>query len=101
MTRIINTSSELTMSSREIAAATGKKHEYVMRDITVMLAKMYGASGHLKFEGSYRHKRNGQLHRCFDLPIREILILVSRYSVVPRHRVVNRWIELEQAQSSV
>lgn len=97
----IDSFSDLNMSSREIAELTGKRHDNVMRDITVMLTQLHGAGGLLRFESSYRHEQNGQLYPCFNLPKRETLVLLSGYSVVLRHRIVTRWMELEQAGSTV
>lgn len=86
----------LTMSSREIAELTGKRHDNVMRDIRKMLEQL--GEGLLKFEGTYRDPQNGQLYPCFHLPKDLTITLVSGYSPVLRHRIVTRWMELEEAQ---
>lgn len=74
----LNTASTLTMSSREIAELTGKRHDNVMRDATVMLTELCGVGGLLSFEGTYRNEQNGQLYPCFNLPKREIAKLTGK-----------------------
>lgn len=98
MNAIINAQGEQTMSSREIAELTGKRHDNVMRDIRDMLIELYGAGGVLKFEGTYLNEQNGQRYPLFDLPKRETLILVSGYNLAMRARIIDRWQELEARQ---
>lgn len=89
----------LTMSSREIAELTGKRHDNVLRDIRGMLIELYGEDGLLRFEDSRIEPKNGQSHPIFNLPKRETLILVSGYSVDLRAKIVDRWQALEDATS--
>lgn len=67
----------LTMSSREIADLTGKRHDNVMRDIREMLRELdqFDTGAGLSFEGSYQDS-TGRTLSCFNLPKRETLILV-------------------------
>lgn len=89
-----------TMSSREIAELTGKEHRNVMRDIRDMLEQLRAAGGGLlNFERTYRDSQNKEQPE-FLLPKRECLILVSGYSVLLRTRIIDRWAELEAAQTS-
>ncbi len=78
------------MSSREIAELTGKEHKHVLRDIDNMLISLGSKIG----PGSYTDT-SGDPRRCFDLPKRETLILVSGYSVAMRAKIIDRWQELE------
>lgn len=88
-----------TMSSREIAELTGKRHDNVMRDIRTMLTELHGEGGVLSFEDFHENKGvNGQCYPIFRLPKRESLILVSGYSVTLRAKIVDRWAELEAQQ---
>lgn len=86
-------SSVLTMSSREIAELTGKRHGDVIRDIRVML-------GVLKDDANLRHVRDTQDSRGYttliELPKDLTITLVSGYNVQVRHRIVTRWMELEE-----
>lgn len=91
----------LTMSSREIAELTGKRHDNVMRDIRAMLAELHGEGGVLSFEDIHRNPQNGQEYPIFCLPKRETLILVSGYNLQVRARIIDRWQALEDRQTSV
>lgn len=85
-----------TMSSREIAELTGKRHDHVMTDIRTMLESLNIQS--TEFSGDYKDSK-GRTYPCFNLPKRETLILVSGYSVAMRAKIIDRWQELE-AQTS-
>lgn len=87
--------SQLTMTSKEIADLTGKRHDNVMRDIRAMLGELYGEGGVLSFEGTHRSEQNGQEYPVFVLPKRESLILVSGYSTEMRAKIIDRWQALE------
>lgn len=83
-----------TMSSREIAELTGKRHDHVMRDIRVMLVELHGEEGLPRFGGSYLSEQNKEMP-CFNLPRREVEILVTGYSIPLRAKVIDRLHELE------
>ena len=85
----------LTMGSLEIAELTDKNHADVMRDIRKMLSQL-GAEDASKFAGIYldAYKRETP---CFNLPRREVEILLTGYSVPMRAAVIDRWRELEAA----
>lgn len=93
----IDVNSVQTMSSREIAELTGKRHDHVMRDIRDMLAQLHGESEAPRF-GGYYIAENGKQNPCFNLPKRETLILVSGYNLAMRAKIIDRWQELEAAQ---
>ena len=80
------------MTSREIAELTGKEHKHVMRDIETMLNELQidRPSFGLMYLDSY-----GRSQPMFSLPKDLTITLVSGYSVVIRHRIVTRWMELE------
>lgn len=80
-----------TMSSREIAELTYKRHDHVMADIRVMLKALGGAPC---FRGTYQTAQ-GKTAPCFNLSKRETIILVTGYSIPMRAAVVDRWAELE------
>lgn len=89
----------LTMSTIEIAELTDKEHRNVMRDARKMLAELHGDGGVLTFEHTHQNPQNGQSYPMLLLPKRECLILVSGYSVEMRARIIDRWMELEEAVS--
>ena len=82
----------LTMSSREIAELTGKQHKNVLADIDKMLNELEIQSA--EFSADY-HDDKGRVYRCYHLPKRETLILVSGYSALLRAKIIDRWQELE------
>lgn len=96
MSNLIETS-RITMSSREIAELTGKRHSHVMRDIRTMLDGL-GENTEPKFGSSYKDQTGRKLP-CYQLPKRETLILVSGYSVELRARIIDRWQEIENQLS--
>lgn len=81
-----------TMTSREIAELTGKRHDHVVRDIEAMLADLGDTSP--QFWGDLPDSYNRPQRVAF-LPKRESLILVSGYSVSMRAKIIDRWQELE------
>lgn len=87
----------LTMSTLEIAELTNKEHRNVMRDARKMLVELHGEGGVLTFEHTHRNPQNGQDYPVYRLPKRESLILVSGYNVELRARIIDRWMELEEA----
>ncbi len=88
-------SSEMTMSSLEIAKLTGKEHYNVLRDIRNMLEEL--EINALSFEGVYSDAKKEQ-RKCFNLPKHECMVLVTGYSIKLRSAVLRRWQELEDAQ---
>ncbi|MCE2580764.1 phage regulatory protein/antirepressor Ant [Komagataeibacter sp. FNDCR1] len=81
------------MSSREIAALTGKRHDNVVRDIEKMLNDV--GMGLLKFEDTYTNPQNGQKYRCYNLPKNLTLNLITGYRADLRLKIIDRWLELE------
>ncbi|WP_186270003.1 phage antirepressor KilAC domain-containing protein [Burkholderia gladioli] len=90
------TSTELTMSSREIAELTSKEHRNVLADIRKMLSELGKAAAEFSAVAKIAGP-NGSVRdiEVFELPKRETLILVSGYSIVMRARIIDRWQELE------
>lgn len=85
-----------TMSSREIAELTGKRHDHVMRDIRVMLVELHGEGGLPNFGDTQHNEQNGQAYPIYRLPRHETLVLISGYSVQIRSKIIARWDELER-----
>lgn len=82
-----------TMSSVDIAKISDKRHDHVKRDIEKMLCEL--VIGLPKFGGTYLTKQ-GKQSKCYHLPKRECLILVSGYSLKLRTKIIDRWQELEE-----
>ena len=85
----------ITMSSLDISGVTGKRHDNVMHDIRQLLKEL--GQDALEFQGIYldAHKRRKP---CFNLPRREVDILLTGYSAKMRAAVVDRWRALEAEQ---
>jgi phage regulator Rha-like protein len=91
-----NMAQATTMTSREIAELTGKRHDHVMRDITAMLTQLHGDGGVPKFGDTYTNEQNGQTYPMFALPYEETVCLLTGYDAKARMAVIKRWQELEK-----
>ncbi len=86
------TTNNLTMSSREIAELTGKRHPDVKRDIEKMLIDL--SEDVSKFARIYSDSMNrNQTEMLLDRDHTECLL--TGYSAVLRMKVIKRWKELE------
>jgi phage regulator Rha-like protein len=90
------TNAPQTMTSREIAELTGKRHDHVLRDARAMLVELHGEGGVPRFGATHTDPQNGQAYPVLALPKRETLILVSGYNVAMRAKIIDRWQELEE-----
>lgn len=93
----------LTMTSREIAELTGKRHDNVMADcrtLAAFYAQTYSPekSGEWVKSSTYTDS-TGRALPCFELNKQASLDLVTGYSLAHRHAVNVRWQELEAAQA--
>lgn len=86
----------LTMSSREIAELTGKKHKNVLRDIREMLEALRKDGSDLSHVREDLDSRGYTENFHLDRDLTETLI--SGYSVPLRYRVIRRLHELESSQ---
>ncbi|KQQ70895.1 hypothetical protein ASF70_18785 [Rhizobium sp. Leaf321] len=85
------TNPTVTMSSREIAELTGKRHDQVLRTARELSAQGVTQS----VETFYVHDQNGQQYPEHLLNKRDSLVLVARLSPEFTARIVDRWMELE------
>ena len=82
----------LTMSSQEIAKLCDKQHKDVLYDIRNMLEQL--EINMAEFSAVYKAS-NGQRYECFNLNKELSLTLVAGYNVKLRHKIIQRWQELE------
>jgi phage antirepressor YoqD-like protein len=82
-----------SMTSREIAELTGRRHDQVLRTARELVAEGVTQS----VETPYLHEQNGQHYPQHLLTKRDSLVLVARLSPEFTGRVIDRWMELEAA----
>jgi len=90
--------SAATMSSREIAKLTGKQHQHVKRDIEVMLKELgkdVSSFGRIYLDSMKRQ----QVEYHLDRELTDTL--VTGYSILLRHKVIQRWHALEAKQAAL
>ncbi len=94
MNELIHTGgAAVTMSSREIAALTGKELAHVHRDIRAMLEELKKDDPDL--DHPIEEVDNRGYTVCFRLDRELTETLLTGYSVVLRRKVIARWHELE------
>lgn len=84
-----------TMTSREIAELTGKRHDNVTR-----VCRELRAAGVTPQIEEFPFQHNGNQYIEFHLSKRDSLVLVARLSPEFTGRVVDRWMELEAAAAA-
>lgn len=87
---VVSTSTVQTMSSKEIADLTGKRHDHVLADIRNMFAQLQIDS--TEFSGQYKDS-TGRTLPCFNLDKDLSVCLVSGYNVQLRMAIIKRWNE--------
>lgn len=106
MTSIIPLSSTpATMSSREIAELTEKRHSDVCRDIRVMLKQIYGEQDgadlrHQEIQGVTEERDERGYVSLYRLDRNHTFTLMAGYRADLRFKIVQRWQELESAPAS-
>ena len=91
----LTSSQTITMSSREIAELTGKRHPDVKRDILNMFEQLEQDAS--SFAHTYLDSQNRQQTQ-FNLDKELTLTLVAGYNVKLRLTIIKRWQELEAKQ---
>lgn len=87
-----------TMSSREIAKLTGKRHDNVVADILKMLGELDMHAP--DYSGTYKTTR-GNSYTEYHLNRELTDTLVTGYSIALRHKVIQRWHALEAKQAVI
>ena len=93
---MISNQASKTMSSREIAELTGKRHDHVKRDIDVMCDALGIHSPDL---GSKYVAGNGQTYTEYRLDRYHTEVLITGYDVKRRAAVIARWFALESGKA--
>lgn len=94
---LLQLQTEQTMSSREIAELTGKRHDHVLRDIDNLNENYQKLGLPRSGEGYYTHPNTGgQKHREYLLTKIQTLDLMTGYNIELRIKVNRRWEELEK-----
>lgn len=93
---ITTTINPVSMSSREIAELTGKRHDNVIRDIREMLDALEKDASDLRDQFAEKKDRRGYTS-SFHLDRELTETLITGYSIPLRHRVIKRLHELEAA----
>ena len=83
-----------TMSSREIAEATGKSHDNVLKAIRNMESAWEKVSG-VKFNAVKYNDVKGESRPMYELTKRECLYVATKFNDEARARLIIRWEELE------
>ncbi|MBF0851020.1 phage regulatory protein/antirepressor Ant [Gluconobacter sp. R75690] len=91
---IMGGTAPLTMSSREVAELTSKRHDHVIRDIEKILDE--NEIDRPKFGGVYLDAK-GEQRKCYNLPCDLTYTLIAGYRSDLRLKIVRRWMELEAA----
>ncbi len=90
-----------SMTSREIAELTGKRHDNVMRDIKAMIQRLDAASD-LRWhcETDTYIDPQGKARQMYSLDRDTTMCLVAGYDPVPRMRIIKRLEALESGQAT-
>lgn len=88
-----------TMTSLQIAEATGRQHKNVMRDIRNLIKQLEDRA-EFNFELGNYQDANGQSRPCYLLTKKDSLLLASGYDANLRAKIINRWEELEMEKQT-
>jgi len=101
MTNMVAFSSSLTMTSREIAELTGKRHDHVLRDIRAMICQVHDLEDnpnpcYLEIQGvTFERDAHTKRVSMISLDKDHTLTLLTGYDAKARFKVMVRWQELE------
>jgi Rha family phage regulatory protein len=84
----------LTMTSREVAELTGKRHADVLRDVDSLVGSLH-AELRLGFTSTTYTDSTGKSNRMYQMDRDSSVCLVSGYDANSRMRIIKRWQELE------
>lgn len=84
-----------TMTSKDVAEVTGKRHDNIMRDIRSMSQEMKELSSSLNFEESNYTDKRGKIQPIYNLNEDQYLLLATKYSAKMRMQLIKAWREAE------
>jgi phage antirepressor YoqD-like protein len=93
------TSTNISMTSREVSELTGKQHKHVLRDIDVLVESLGPKLGS-GFKSCTYLDSNGIERRQYQMDRDSTVCLVTGYDAIARMRVIKRWQELEARQTT-
>lgn len=85
-----------TMSSREIAAMTGKEHRHVMRDIRSIEVNLESPNLDSLWKSTFYTNSQGKQQPMYNLTKKGSLLLATKYNDNIRLKLIDRWEELEK-----
>lgn len=88
-----------TMSSREIAELTGKRHDHVIRDVDTLLKTLSPELGNGFKSSTYISGDPPREYRMFVMDRDSSYCLIAGYDANARMRIIKRWQELEAQPS--
>ena len=89
--------SDFRISSKEVAKATGKRHQHIMRDIRTLLDQGVQETNFGLMFTIKKLPNGGQRETPYYMLTKKgVLLLTSGYSAKLREAVINRWEELEK-----
>lgn len=95
MDNLMAVGSTKTMSSIEIAKLTGKTHKNILRDVRAMTKSLTGSNLSWFCESASYTDKKGESREMYLLDKDTTLTLLSGYDVVARHKIIQRWTQLE------
>lgn len=100
-TQLIPSAVPATMTSREIAELTGKRHSDVLRDIDNLLESLNADLRYGFKTSSYVSGEPPREYRMFAMDRDSSYCLVAGYDANARMRIIKRWQELETQTATV
>lgn len=98
---IMNQLQAKTMTSLEIAELTMKNHKEILRDVRAMVKALDGANLRCHCESDAYLNKQGKQQPMFRLDKETSMTLLAGYDVVARHKIVQRWQQLEAERVQV
>jgi|SRR5690625_721452 len=92
-------STDIQMTSLDIAEVTGKEHRNIMRDIRNEIKELGTETSQLIFEQSNYTNERGRVYPCYTFGKEGAMQLALKYDAKTRYRVIKRIEELENERA--